>query len=168
MSAAISSQSWTVELKDRLTRLSSSPLDLYPGTPAYKAQRDLVNNIDSTWRSYLLTLVRADLQAGATGRRKHYWADNGCLVVYEIKNGASVAAFGEEATNGDLSLVGETRREAILSQTVQHELYILTPQFSARAPTSPPAVSEVRYVSLPLKFDLGFLNQSGTFLAFFD
>lgn len=148
MSAVISGQSWTLELKDRLTRLSSSPVDLYPGTPAYKAQRDLVNNIESAWRSYLLNLVRADLRSGASGRRKHYWADYGCLIVYEIKTGASLAVFAETEQSGDLDNVDQLRREALLGQTVQHELYILTPQFSTRAPTSPPAVPEVRIIKL--------------------
>jgi hypothetical protein len=142
MSAPAPTHSWTLELKERLTRLNSSPVALYPGTPAYNSQRDLINTIESTWRDYLFTLVRADLKAGLTGRRKHYWASQTCLIVYEIQQGATLDTLPATALTSN-EKVDESLREAWLGKTVQHELYILTPQFSARGPASSPPTFEV-------------------------
>ncbi|KAF8318746.1 hypothetical protein DL93DRAFT_340862 [Clavulina sp. PMI_390] len=140
--------SWSQEMKNRLERMakaSSNNIELYPGTPAYVAARKLEETIEKTWREYLVELVRNDLAAGITsGRRKHHWQKNECLVVYELVPGAQL----EEFPSSDAA-----KREEYLARTVRDALYIKVPQFSSgfgSPPKSPSAVSS-RFICYPLR-----------------
>jgi hypothetical protein len=146
---SVDSSPWSQQLKERLERLAkaaSAPVDLYPGTPAYNAARKLEQTIETTWRAYLVELVRNDLAAGVVaGRRKHYWEKNECLIVYELIEGSRL----EEFPSSDVA-----KREEYLARTVRDALYIKVPQFSSSFtfPWLPPTVStafpRVRSLSL--------------------
>ena len=139
-----SAPSWSQQLKERLERLAkatSAPVDLYPGTPAYNTARKLEEAIEATWRAYLVELVRNDLAAGVvTGRRKHYWEKNECLIVYELIEGSRL----EEFPSSDVA-----KREEYLAHTVRDALYIKVPQFSG-GPTFPWPSSTVSFPYLRL------------------
>lgn len=125
--------SWSQQLKQRLEHLqkpSSPAFELYPGTPVYLARRALIDAIESTWRVQLLRLVRGDLEAGHTGRRKHHWEQNQCLVVYELVDGA-------ESLNPCPDGASEAARETYLSKACKDALYVIVPNFSAKLLKSP-------------------------------
>lgn len=160
--------SWSQELKERLERLAKATsvgIDPYPGTPAYIAARKLEETIESTWRAYLVELVRNDIAAGASGRRKHHWQKNECLIVYELVEGAQLEEFpGTDSA----------RREDYLSRTVRNALYIKTPQFSSNftfpwpSPTVSTAfpTSSVNFANRPIRC-IACARQILTHVSFF-
>ncbi len=110
---------WTLTLKTNLTKLatSSSPFEHYPGTPIYEAHKSQLARIEHGWRAVLLSYATDDLMNGITGvRRKKYWTECECLIVYELNETVS-------------SNMTEDSEDNFINTFIKHANYIPCPQF---------------------------------------
>lgn len=89
---------WIAALKNTL----GHDEELYPGTPASQHRQSLSQSISRKWQHKMTKLLAADLDAGITGRRKHFWEEMECLVVYDLqatRNGRALEVKVMHATH---------------------------------------------------------------------
>lgn len=105
---------------DFLKRTLGHEDQLHPGTPVYERRRQLNDSVTASWNAHLGQLVQSDLLSGAHGRRKHFWEEMECLVVYEL-----VSSVDEDHV--------ASRDYQKLASLALHATYVFCPGFSGKS-----------------------------------
>lgn len=105
---------------DFLKRTLGHEDQLHPGTPVYERRRQLTDSITASWHAHLGHLVQSDLLSGAHGRRKHFWEEMECVVVYEL---------GLSIHEGHVA----SRDYQKLASLALHATYVFCPGFSGKS-----------------------------------